>query len=339
MILVSIIVPVYNVEKYLERCIDSLVNQTLKDIEIILVDDGSTDSSGRICDEYAKKDKRIKVIHKENGGLSQARNFGLDIANGRYLQFVDGDDFIHKQMVEILYDTIINNNADISICDFDKVYENTKIKYKKLDYNTINVKIYNNIESLNQLYSKDVIKFVIAWNKLYKKELFTNLRYRDGKIHEDEFIIHELLFKSKKVVYIPLKLYYYLQREDSIMKSTFGIKRLDGLDAYRERIEFFKKINERELVEKAVFIYSREFYIYYYKLKNQVDNSKKYLRKIKKDYIMLIKDIIINPYYTKKEKIIIIIFCINSKLYEIYIDLKKGEIQNATRKLDNGHQA
>ena len=110
MILVSIIVPVYNVEKYLERCIDSLVNQTLKDIEIILVDDGSTDDSGNICDKYAKKDKRIKVIHKENGGLSDARNIGLSIANGRYLQFVDSDDFIHKQMIEILYNTIINNN-------------------------------------------------------------------------------------------------------------------------------------------------------------------------------------------------------------------------------------
>ena len=149
MILVSIIVPVYNVEKYLERCLDSLINQTLKDIEIILVDDGSTDDSGNICDKYAKKDKRIKVIHKENGGLSDARNIGLSIANGRYLQFVDSDDFIHKQMIEILYNTIINNNADISICDFDKVYENTKIKYntKEISLNftldTLNIIILN----------------------------------------------------------------------------------------------------------------------------------------------------------------------------------------------------
>lgn len=335
--LISIIVPVYNVEQYLRRCIDSLINQTLKEIEIILVDDGSTDSSGSICDEYEIKDNRIRVIHKNNRGLSHSRNIGIDIAKGKYILFVDSDDFIHPQMIEILYNTIIDNDADITICDFDRVYENTNVEFEKYE-NIQDINIYNNIEALNELYSKNVVKFVIAWNKLYKRELFENLRYKEGKIHEDEFIIHELLYRSNKVIHIHLSLYFYLQRQDSIMNSKFSVRRLDGLDAYRERITFFKYRNEKELFEKAIFRYSKEFFIYYYKLKYEVNNSKKYLKKIKKDYTLLFRYIMMSPYYTKKEKVIISMFCISPKLYEIYVSKKNGGDNNATRKLDNNNQ-
>lgn len=329
---VSIIVPVYNVELYIDKCLESLINQSMKDIEIILIDDGSTDNSGKICDSYAIKDKKVKVIHKNNRGLSNSRNCGLDIAKGEYISFVDSDDFIHPQMIEILYKTIISNNGDIVICDFQRIYENNNIKFKQ--YKTEqNIKIYNNIEALNELYSKNVVKFVIAWNKLYKRELFINLRYREKKFHEDEFIIHELLYRSNKVIDIPLQLYFYLQRQDSIMGAKFSVKRLDGLDAYRERIHFFQEKHEKELLKKAVFRYSKEFFQYYYKLKYEVSNNKKYLRKIKKDYNHIYKYIIISPYYTKKEKMLITLFCINSKLYEMYINLKRGGYKNCKGKI------
>ena len=130
---ISIIVPVYNVDQYLENCIESILNQTFKDYELILIDDGSTDKSGEICDKYEKKDNRIKVIHKYNGGLSSARNAGLDLACGKYIGFVDSDDSIHPEMYEILYDLQQIYNADISVCSFKKVYENIDVKNKDIE--------------------------------------------------------------------------------------------------------------------------------------------------------------------------------------------------------------
>lgn len=324
MALISIIVPVYNVEKYLHKCINSILNQTFKEFELILVDDGSTDKSAQICDEYKRKDSRIKVIHKKNGGLSDARNMGLESAVSEYIAFIDSDDFIHPQMFEILYNISLKYDSDISMCDFKRVYENDIYKLRKYKTNNQEVLVYTSLEALNQLYSENTVKFVAAWNKLYKRNIFINLKYKNNKIHEDEFIIHELLYRSKKIVYTPVPLYYYLQREGSIMKSKFNVKRLDGLDAYRERIKFFKKIDEKILFEKAIFVYSREFFLYYYKLKNEVSDSDKYLKKIKKDYTSLFRYIMKNQYYTKKEKLVIAIFCINTKLYEKYISFKNG---------------
>ena len=183
---ISIIVPVYNVEKYLNRCFDSILNQTFTDFELILVDDGSTDNSGIICYEYKTKDNRIKVIHKENGGLSSARNAGLDIARGKYIGFVDSDDFINKDMYKILFDTIQANNSDMVICDYYKVNEDDINKFRNLKCNCENIKIknLNNLESIDNLFLTGE-KFIYAWNKLYKRELFNDLRYEKGRIYEN----------------------------------------------------------------------------------------------------------------------------------------------------------
>ena len=169
---VSVIVPVYNVEKYLKQCLDSIVDQTLEDLEIVLVDDGSVDSSGTICDEYAKKDSRIEVIHKANGGLSDARNVGISKAKGRYIGFVDSDDYIKEDMYEILLNLIKKYDADVSICNlYDVIDGNECIRNKENG-----IREYSRLDILKEvLLDKNIQSY--AWNKLYEKELFDEIKY------------------------------------------------------------------------------------------------------------------------------------------------------------------
>ena len=309
---VSIIVPVYNVEEYLENCIESILNQTFKDFELILVDDGSTDNSGKICDIYEKKDTRIKVIHKNNGGLSSARNAGLDIADGKYIGFVDSDDYIHYQMYEKLYSQIINNKADISVCGFQKV---KKFKKDLLSTNKFyeKVELFNNIEALEQLYCKYSTEFVVSWNKLYIKTLFKDIKFKEGAIHEDEFIIHQLLYKVNKVVYNNEKLYFYLQRKGSIVSSKAEVCQIDKIYALSDRIKFFYDKELIDLAYKTEKIYLwRLFSIYPYLYKFY---STPKLLKLRIDFWRLIIIFRKNRRYTLKERISWIIFCITPKLY------------------------
>lgn len=224
---ISIIVPVYNVEKYIHRCIDSILHQTFKDFELILVDDGSLDNSGKICDEYAKEDDRIKVIHKENGGLSDARNVGLDIAQGEYIAFVDSDDWIEKDMYSILYENIRKYNADISICKTRKIFDST------VDNNitTNNCIILNNEEAFDCLFNNKYYASH-ACDKLYKKSLFDGIRYPVGKLYEDMFTTYRLFEKANKVVFSDYIGYNYFQRKDGIVNSKFRPEKLDYIRAF-----------------------------------------------------------------------------------------------------------
>ena len=210
---ISIIVLVYNVEQYLENCIESILNQTFKDFELILVDDGSTDNSGKICDIYEKKDTRIKVIHKNNGGLSSARNTGLDIACGKYIGFVDSDDSIHPKMYEVLYNLIKNHKSDISCCNYKRTYDISCKEHEELNLNEV-IEM-SNIEAIEKLYDKEIgVRLVIACNKLYCKSLFDKIHYKVGRLHEDEFMAHRILYNSKKITYVDNELYYYLQEKE-----------------------------------------------------------------------------------------------------------------------------
>ena len=238
--MISVIVPIYNVEDYLEKCIVSIQNQTYKEIEIILVDDGSPDNCGRICDEYAKTDTRIKVIHKVNGGLSDARNAGISYAVGQYIVFVDADDYIHPQMLEVLYHNLIMEDADISVCGFRNVIEEEKVLLPLLDVNSIPRESFCDLDIMEQLEYNNLIT-VVAWNKLYRRKLFLNLRYPKGKVHEDEFIIHQILHLCKKVVYTKEKLYYYLQRKGSITEKIKWNYVADGFSAYLDRVDFLEQ--------------------------------------------------------------------------------------------------
>ncbi|MGL5207428.1 MAG: glycosyltransferase family 2 protein [Acidaminococcaceae bacterium] len=256
--LITVIVPVYKVEIYIRRCVDSILRQTYKNLEIILVDDGSPDLCPIICDEYADMDKRVTVIHKANGGLSDARNVGLNFAHGQYIAFVDSDDYIDERMYEILYKNLTDNNADISVCEFIKTCDGAEIA----NPNTKEfVEVFNNLQAMENLYNDLYLQTVVAWNKLYKKDIFRSIRYPFGKVNEDEYVIHLILERAQDVVYTNLPLYYYVQRTDSIMGKEYNLKRLDVLSALKERMIRFENMKYNKLYIKA-------YYSYMYSIKN-----------------------------------------------------------------------
>lgn len=311
---VSIIVPVYNVEKYLSNCIDSILNQIFKDFELILVNDGSTDKSLDICKHYKNIDNRICIINKENGGLSSARNAGLDIAKGEYIGFVDSDDYIHPQMYEILYNQIIKNKADISMCAFKKVSEFDKNELLGKFILNQEVEISNNEEAVFKLGENDSVTYVVAWNKLYKKSLFNNIRFKEGIIHEDEYIIHRLLYQANKLVYIKENLYFYLQREGSIMDKRLNINSSDYLLACSDRVRFFYEKNLIQLKDKWEEFYLWKFFNDYPELCREYNGNQK-LKILRKDFAQLLKILLKEKKYSLKEKVAWIIFAINPNIY------------------------
>lgn len=243
--LVSIIVPVYKVENYLEKCVNSILNQSYKNIEVILVDDGSPDESGKLCEKMKKTDSRIIVLHKANGGLSDARNFGLQYAKGSLIMFVDSDDYIHPDMVETMYRKMEYDESDLVVCDFCKVNQEGKLLENENGSN-FESRVINNDEMLDMLCSESGWRLVPAWNKLYKKEIWKDLSFPKGKLHEDEYIIHEVIEKSEKISLINNKMYYYVQRNGSIMNNITDKNRLDGAEALIKRTEFLTKINKKK---------------------------------------------------------------------------------------------
>lgn len=236
---ISVIVPVYNVEPYIHRCIDSILCQTFTDFELILVDDGSPDNCGKICDEYAKIDNRIYVIHQENRGLSAARNAGIDRAflnkDCEWLAFVDSDDCIHQNYLEFLYNLATKNGADLSICR----YTSDLNEFSKKHLNEQNSAIIKS----EDFYINYTAESTVAGGKLYRKTLFNNLRYPIGKIHEDEFVTYKTVFFAKKIVFTDCPLYFYYKNDSGIMSKQFSEENLSAVAAFEEQIEFFKKNN------------------------------------------------------------------------------------------------
>lgn len=243
--LISIIVPIYNVEKYIKRCIDSIIAQTYKNLEIILVDDGSPDDCGKICDAYAKKDTRIKVIHKQNGGLSDARNEGIKVANGKYIGFVDSDDWVHIAMFEQLYKGLIENHADISCCKFIRCIDKVTNIEKKFNHQII---IYNQMEYLNKFFKVNSQECVYyAWNKLYKRELLEENQYPIHLTAEDVIGTYKAILKCQKIAEIQSPYYYYYYNENSITGSDFSEKDFDLIKIWNQVVEITKKENTNYL--------------------------------------------------------------------------------------------
>lgn len=252
--LISIIIPIYNVSKYLFVCLDSVLSQTYKNIEVILVNDGSTDDSLNICNEYLSKDNRIILINQKNLGLSEARNSGLNIAKGNYICFVDSDDFIDANYVKFLYENLIENNADISACDFYYFDETKKwINFKKIN------ETYSNIDAISDILNCESNIGVVAWNKLYKKSLFTdnNIEFPKNKIFEDSFIMYYLFYKSNKISFINKELYYYRQRSDSIINEKYSCKKLDKVEHVLE----LKKFLSDKKIDISVVDYETNIYL------------------------------------------------------------------------------
>ena len=230
--LVSIIIPIYNVEKYLKRCLDSAVNQTHKNVEILLINDGSTDDSGAICDEYAKKDKRVKVIHKKNEGVAIARNVGLDNAKGEYITFIDSDDCVSSDYVSYLLSILLSNQSTIACCNFEYIYIGETDQYVIKENDKELLTIYNNKEALEDLlYQKDID--TSPWGKLYKREVFANIRFPNGKIYEDFGTIYKTIMNSEKIIYSNQKKYFYLVHNSSITGKEFTSKDFDMIELSR----------------------------------------------------------------------------------------------------------
>ena len=247
MAIISVVVPVYNVEKYLSRCIDSILNQTFSDFELILVDDGSPDNCGKICDKYAIKDKRIHVIHKVNGGLSEARNYGIEWAvkksNSSWITFIDSDDWVHPDFLRILYKAVLDNNTFLSFCTFKRMnsfqqYEEIKVSYSRIDTQRI-------------FYNKRV-NSIVACGKLFKKKDFESVRFPVGRLHEDEFTTYKILFKYKEVSFVNNELYFYYMNSDSITQSNWTLRRLDNLDAFKQQIAFFKEKRLKKAYKRSI---------------------------------------------------------------------------------------
>lgn len=236
--IISVIVPVYNVEQYLNKCLDSIINQTYRYLEIILINDGSTDSSAEICDNYALNDSRIKVIHKRNGGLSDARNAGLKICSGDYICFIDSDDIIALTFCEKMLEGILKYNVEIIECNFLRFKQEAElINYtQKIEYTA---KLYDNQKALELLMKEEIKQMV--WNKLFNSKLIEGILFEMGKTNEDEFWTYQIVGKSKGLAKISDIFYFYRQNPISIMGKNYSLSRLDGLLALQERILFIKK--------------------------------------------------------------------------------------------------
>ena len=271
-ILISVILPIYNVEKYLKKSIDSVIGQSYKNLEIILVDDGATDSSPIICDEYAKKDNRIKVIHQKNGGLSAARNAGINSASGEFIYLLDADDFIDSNCISDLLNLITKYDADIAECDVVLVNESDSNSFVFPESDINDLVVLEKYDALTRIHDDDFsicLRSVIASNKLYRKNLFDNIKYPLNKLHEDEFTTYKLFYESRRVVFTNKKMYAYVQRENSITHTDFSMRRLDALEAYDGYLEFFVSNNLYEMQSRTCRRYLRLLA----RLKSQVKES------------------------------------------------------------------
>ena len=273
--LVSVIVPIYNVCEYLERCDKSICGQSYGDLEIILVDDGSSDGSGDVCDKLEKKDDRIRVIHQANMGLAGARNAGIDACHGDYICFVDSDDYVHPDYVKYLLKICEDNNCEIGICGHfptDKMESFHEVNWEE------KVSVYDKKQIFDAFYSEMHVPIVIAWNKIYSRKCIGDIRYDVGYIHEDEATTFKFLYNAEKIAFGLEKLYYYFDRSDSITGQRYNSKRLDILKAYENRLEFYLTNREHEYFERECQFYLSEILNNYYKVYHYLNKDKGLLR-------------------------------------------------------------
>ena len=310
--LISIIIPVYNVEKYLDRCIKSVINQTYKNIEIILIDDGSTDKSLDICYNYLEQDNRIKVFHKENGGLSSARNYGINSSNGKYLTFIDSDDDIEKDYIEYLYNLIKKYGTKMSICSYSVIKNNITNFGLNLDE-----KLLSTEECLDNLLCENGFT-VSACAKMYDKNLFKNIKYPLNKLCEDNGTTYKLIMQCKNIAYGNESKYNYYINDNSITTSNFNLRKMD-------LIELVDVMCDDIMKEYPNLIYSVEkkkinsrFSILRQILESQNNNEYNY---IQKEIIKFLKnkkkEIFENPKCDKKDKVAIILLLINKNLFKL----------------------
>lgn len=274
--LISIIVPVYKVEQYLRKCIESILSQTIRDFEVFLVDDGSPDRCGQICDEYAEKDNRVIVIHKENGGLSDARNVAINKAKGKYITFIDSDDYVSDDHLEVLYNALVETDSDIAVANITSF---TNGQYNDQFYQpSTEPEILNEKEVFNTIYQP------CAAAKLYKKEIYNDIRFPVGRLYEDVFVYHDVLSKANRLVLTGKNTYFYLLRNNSIMHQDYRLQFTDIIDAIELRVKKLDALGLQNLADdNRKFIYSRVA-VALANLDPAIPENRKRLDEIKKVY-------------------------------------------------------
>lgn len=323
--LVSVIIPVYNVENYIKKCVLSIIAQTYTNLEIILIDDGSTDNSGLICDEIAAIDERVIVIHQINHGLSIARNYGLDISTGKWVYFIDSDDWAHQNLIETLLSLAEKYAADISVCNSIDVNEKgnqiTKVINSGKEY------IFHGEEIIFSLINPTLnIRFEV-WNKLWKRSLIKDVRFIEGQVSEDIHFDRILFLKARKVVYYDCGLHYYRTERPGNTNSSFKLKRFCVFDEYKEWIKDLKKLNYNESVGIVALIASNTAAGLYYAAKLTQQDKKIYSQLIT-EFKYFYQYVINTSYCTNKIKLFHYspqIYCIISKLYKVKYKGKNNE--------------
>lgn len=308
---ISIIVPIYNMEKYLKICIVSLMHQTYQNIEIILVDDGSTDTSGEICDYYSKQDTRIKTIHQKNKGVAAARNCGVSVATGEFIGFVDPDDWIEETMYEEMMEVLRKNKADICMCDFVYEYDGVTedVTRKKP---LLKSEIFTGEDAIHRLFLNNTFFYTMLWNKLFKRTLWMGIRFPEGYVHEDEAVIHRVYGKCDKIATISKNLYHYRQVPSSITHTNQIQRRFDFCYALADRIDYLKHGDYKEecmnLTEIIVYQVLNNYYI--------SGIEKKYLKRGKKEVMSVMPLVMKDKTKKFKYKLSILIFGISPLFYK-----------------------
>lgn len=320
--IVSVVVPVYNVEAYLDRCVESLVNQTLQDIEIILVDDGSTDGSPALCDAWAEKDVRIRVIHKENGGLSDARNVGVSFAQAEWVGFVDSDDHVSPEMYEVLYRNLLESHADMSICGIYNVYANRIEKPNRSDR-----EILTSEEAIKLcLHGKDIS--VTAVNRLYPASVFNHVRFPKGKTTEDGFTAIDFLSHTHKVVVDYAPQYYYEHRAGTLSTRPYDNRSYDVVDAYEHNLEIVKQ-ECPSAIEVAMF---RCYWARFTVLDSMLIEGAQQDETRKREIIAYLRghysDIMSNPYVGQGRKIAMKALMVSWHMYSVLSKAQRKRVAN-----------
>lgn len=308
--MISVIVPVYNVEKYLERCVKSIAAQTYKDLEILLIDDGSTDKSGEMCDEFLQTDSRIKVFHKQNGGLSDARNYGIEHSAGEFISFVDSDDYIDEKMLETLHRLITENDADLAVCSAMDVFEGKEVTQVK-EIKEFNL---NKVESYKYMLRGDGIPS--ACNKLYKRQTVGDVRFPVGKLYEDGFFTPQILKKVEKTAVTSKPMYYYFRRADSITTKPFRKGDLDVIEAYDKCVKQVKELCP-EALPYAEFRYRNAYFNVLDKMLmrddcKEIPEYKQVVKYLKKHTAQIVKD----PGFGKMRRIAAVALKFSVPLYK-----------------------
>ena len=314
--LISVIIPIFNTKEYLETCVNSVRMQQYKNLEIILVDDGSEAETAELCDLLAAKDERVRVHHQKNGGLSAARNAGLDLATGEYIVFVDSDDYLHPQMIQRLYDALKANQADVSVCDYERVGVSEGKAASTVVLSTEKKEtVYEGTELFDRIYGADYVKYIVCWNKLYRRELLEGIWFPQGRIHEDEYFTPRVIQRAQKGVWIDEKMYYYVIREGSLSKSGLEKSSRHKLECMKENAYYFRGIGQSYAYQKESIRYLRGIIYFSGQFYKSKPVDKKRLNELHEEF---------KEYYGKYDGPVAdrfhrLNFWLFSKMYKIYL--------------------